>query len=177
MGRAAAPAVAFPCRRLTLVLLALCASSTATAQAPIHFMRPVLGESATVRLVDQDDNLLARDIRRLALLLRDRRTKEVVLPQPNLVRVLVQLGRAFPRKTIRIVHGYKRPEFGRPPTRHSMGAAVDLSIEGCGCQQIRRIVNTIRDFGVAVGCFPNASFVHIDVRRVSGFWVDEGVGQ
>jgi hypothetical protein len=67
----------------------------------------------------------------------------------------------------------------RPPTpnqytehsRHNLGEAVDFVVEGVPNEVVRDYCRTLG--AVGVGYYPHSSFVHLDVRSVSTYWVDE----
>ena len=93
---------------------------------------------------------------------------------PELLLRLQQLSQRFPGRPIEIVSGY-RPN-ARPHSRHHSGDALDLRIEGVDNLELSEFARTLEATGV--GFYPNSTFVHIDVRDASAYWVDRsGPGQ
>jgi LysM repeat protein/uncharacterized protein YcbK (DUF882 family) len=88
---------------------------------------------------------------------------------PRLVRLLTQVSDAFGSRPVRIVSGYRTTSFFQD-SRHKQSKAVDFSIPGVPNQVLRDYLRTLKNVGV--GYYPNSSFVHLDVREYSAYWVD-----
>ena len=65
--------------------------------------------------------------------------------------------------TITIVHGYADPNEPRSSTSHTQGRALDLRIDNVDCADIERFLVERPRLLARVGCFPNATFFHVDV--------------
>lgn len=91
---------------------------------------------------------------------------------PRLIRVLTQISDHFGGRTIRVVSGYRpySPTQYTPHSRHNAGRAVDFSIPGVPNSVVRDYARTLPNVGV--GYYPNSSFVHLDVREASTYWID-----
>lgn len=87
---------------------------------------------------------------------------------PELLVRLQRLGEAFEGHAIQIYSGY-RPQSG-PTSRHHHGRALDLMVDGVERERIRDVASCLERTGV--GWYPNSTFVHIDVRDESHYWVD-----
>jgi uncharacterized protein YcbK (DUF882 family) len=88
---------------------------------------------------------------------------------PRLISVVVKLSDTFGGRTIHVASGYREHSYYQD-SRHRTGDAVDLSVEGVPNEFLRDYLRTFH--GVAVGYYPNSSFVHLDVRGYSAYWVD-----
>ena len=88
---------------------------------------------------------------------------------PRLVRLLADVSDNFGGRSIRVVSGYRTTSFFRD-SRHKLSKAVDFSIPGVPNQVVRDYLRTLKNVGV--GYYPNSSFVHLDVRESSAYWVD-----
>ncbi len=94
---------------------------------------------------------------------------------PRLIRLLVEVSDAFGGRPIRVVSGYRTSSYFED-SRHKLSRAVDFSIPGVSNERLRDFLRRFEDVGV--GYYPNSSFVHLDVRDTSTYWVDyAGPGQ
>ncbi len=91
---------------------------------------------------------------------------------PRLVEAVAAVSDHFGGRTLRVVSGYRPPSPRQhtPHSRHNVGAAVDFIVEGVPNEVVRDFCRTLPNVGV--GYYPNSSFVHLDARTVSTFWVD-----
>lgn len=87
----------------------------------------------------------------------------------RLVRLLTEISDAFGGRPVRIVSGYRTTSFFQD-SRHKLSKAVDFSIPGVPNNVLRDYLRTLKNVGV--GYYPNSSFVHLDVREYSAYWVD-----
>ena len=108
--------------------------------------------------------------------MRDTTTGRSVSPAPELVRLLAALAHAFPGKTISIIHGYADPQRNSNSTSHAEGRALDVRIADVDCTDIEHFIVERPRVLARVGCFPNATFFHVDVGRSRGIWFDATVG-
>jgi len=156
----------------------LTASTAAPAQqtALIRIERPVFGQSGLLRLCGGERGIDRQAAQQLRSLMRDRTTGRSVAPSVELVRVLAALAEAFPGRTMSIVHGYADPQDGYSAASHAEGRALDLRIAEVDCSDIERFLAERPRLLARVGCFPNATFFHIDVGRNRGIWFDASVG-
>jgi len=90
----------------------------------------------------------------------------------RLIRMLVKVSEHFGNKPIRVVSGFRpySPTQYTPHSRHNSGHAVDFSIPGVSNTVLRDYCRSLRNVGC--GYYPNSSFVHMDVRESSTYWVD-----
>jgi LysM repeat protein len=87
----------------------------------------------------------------------------------RLIRLLAQVSDAFGGRDVRIVSGY-RTQSWVSASKHKDGRALDFSIPGVPNEALRDYLRTLLNVGV--GYYPNSSFVHLDVREGSAYWVD-----
>jgi len=94
--------------------------------------------------------------------------KHPPLPE-RLIRLLVNVSETFGGRSIRVVSGYRTTSYYQD-SRHRLSAAIDFSMADVPnavlCEYLRDVVN------VGVGYYPNSTFVHLDVRKQSFYWVD-----
>jgi uncharacterized protein YcbK (DUF882 family) len=164
---------------LLIAALAGLARPPASASAhPIlaHITRTISGESALLTLDPDHHGIDPHASQSLRNLMRDLATGRSVSPAPELVRLLAALAQAFPGQTISIIHGYADPERSSTAASHAEGRALDLRIADVDCTGIERFLTERPRLLARVGCFPNATFFHVDVGRSRGIWFDAAVG-
>jgi uncharacterized protein YcbK (DUF882 family) len=96
----------------------------------------------------------------------------------RLIRLLTKVSDHFGGRPVRVVSGFRpfSPNQYTSHSRHNTGHAVDFSVPGVPNQVVRDFCRTFVNVGV--GYYPNSSFVHLDVRETSTYWVDfSGPGQ
>lgn len=89
---------------------------------------------------------------------------------PRLIRLLTETSDLFGGRPLRIVGGYRENSYAQE-SKHKTGRAVDFEVVGVPNEVLRDYLRTLKDVGV--GYYPNSSFVHLDVRKKRGYWVDE----
>jgi uncharacterized protein YcbK (DUF882 family) len=141
-----------------------------------HITRTLSGEWANLNHNPDQYGVDSRATRSLRELMRDPATGRSVAPAPELVRLLAELAQAFPGRTISIVHGYADPKRSSSAASHTEGRALDLRIAEVDCADIERFLVERPRLLARVGCFPNATFFHVDVGRSRGIWFDASVG-
>lgn len=97
------------------------------------------------------------------------RTGKTKTIDSRLVKLIAQVSDVFGGRRIRVVSGYREHSHSTN-SRHPEGQALDFSIPGVPNWALRDYLRTLP--GVGVGFYPNSSFVHIDVREKSTYWVD-----
>lgn len=91
-------------------------------------------------------------------------------PVPDrLLQLLVHVSDTFGGRPIRLVSGYRISSYVKD-SRHRHSSAVDFSIPGVPNAALRDYLLQLGNVGV--GYYPNSSFVHLDVRGRSAYWVD-----
>ncbi len=108
--------------------------------------------------------------------MRDLTTGQSISPAAELVHFLAELAQAFPGRTISIIQGYTDPKRSSTAKSHTEGRALDLRISEVDCSDIERFLVERPRLLARVGCFPNATFFHVDVARSRGIWFDANVG-
>jgi uncharacterized protein YcbK (DUF882 family) len=92
--------------------------------------------------------------------------------EPRLVHLLAAVSNHFGSRKVEIISGF-RPYSALQHTTHSnhnIGKAVDFRVLGVPNEVIRDYCRSLRDVGC--GYYPNSTFVHMDVRDKSSFWID-----
>jgi LysM repeat protein len=135
--------------------------------------RRALDRRFRVRLVDERRQVRRAGTRRLQELMRPSEGRRLgPAPPRRLIEILAQISDHFGGRTMTIVSGYRTAGGDtRESSRHTRGHALDIRITGVPNHELRDYVrSSFRNVGV--GYYPRSSFVHVDVRERSAYWID-----
>jgi uncharacterized protein YcbK (DUF882 family) len=92
--------------------------------------------------------------------------------EPRLVHLLAAVSNHFGSRKIEIISGFRpySPLQHTAHSNHNIGKAVDFRVVGVPNEVVRDYCRSLRDVGC--GYYPNSTFVHMDVRDTSSFWID-----
>src|SRR5262249_43362229 len=78
----------------------------------------------------------------------------------------------FGSRKIEVVSGFRpyTPTQYTPHSNHNHGKAIDFRVPGVPNEVVRDFCRTLKNVGC--GYYPNSTFVHMDVRETSAFWID-----
>jgi uncharacterized protein YcbK (DUF882 family) len=127
----------------------------------------------TIRLYDRRGRTVRASVRKVWHLMRCHLTSKERPIHWRLLRSLYRISRRYPGKTIHIYSGYRAKRVANlPNSNHVKGRAMDIHVDGVSNKALRDyLIATFKPAGV--GYYPNAPFVHFDVReKQSAFWVD-----
>jgi uncharacterized protein YcbK (DUF882 family) len=145
---------------------------TRAASNPITIHRNHTDEEETVRLFDTRGRVRSSAHRTVNHLLRHEPSGRTLRIAPELLQLLQRVADRWPGRRILVQSGVRplveRP--GREPGNHMRGRAVDFAVDGVSNRELRDFCRTLPNAGV--GYYPNSSFVHLDTRDRSTFWVD-----
>ena len=137
------------------------------------FVRFVRGsERLETQLLTRHGRLVPAALGGVTRILRFFPTNSKLPVDPRLATLLGMVSDHFGGKTLHVVSGF-RPYSPSQYTRHSnhtVGRAVDFSIEGVPNTVLRDYCRTFRNAGV--GYYPNSSLVHLDARAGKVYWID-----
>jgi uncharacterized protein YcbK (DUF882 family) len=135
----------------------------------VHAAR--FGEEVRVRVRDSRGHVPAGALATFARMMRQGTATHAV--DARLVALMGVVSRHFGGRTIEIVSGfrpYSPAQYTQPHSNHNDGKAVDFRIRGVANEALRDFCRTLRNTGC--GYYPNSTFVHLDVRDSSAYWVD-----
>jgi uncharacterized protein YcbK (DUF882 family) len=91
---------------------------------------------------------------------------------PRLLALLAVVSDHFGSRKVEVISGFRpySPTQYTPHSNHNVGKAVDFRVVGVPNEVLRDYCRTLRNVGV--GYYPNSTFVHLDVRPTSAFWID-----
>lgn len=103
---------------------------------------------------------------------RDARPRErFANPPARLIEVLARISDHFGGRTVHIISGFRHAGgYTRETSQHTQGHAIDIRVDGVPNTELRDFARTFDRVGV--GYYPRSTFVHVDVRERSTYWVD-----
>lgn len=94
---------------------------------------------------------------------------------PGVLDLIYDIQLHFKANAIRVISGYRTPGVGGH-SNHGRGRAIDFIVPGTSDEDVAKYARARGHTGV--GTYPSSGFVHVDVRPVSYYWVDNsGPGQ
>lgn len=148
------------------------AAEKAKTPGVIHIKRFGTTEEADLRLADRTSGKISASTSK---------AMEKMLRFPSgashpidarLISLLGVVSNHFGSRKIEVVSGFRpyTPTQYTPHSNHNHGKAVDFRIAGVPNEQVRDFCRTLKNVGC--GYYPNSTFVHMDVRDSSSFWID-----
>jgi uncharacterized protein YcbK (DUF882 family) len=135
------------------------------------FINTKTGQSISVKLLTDQNEPSAEAAYQLSKLWRVGKYSDCAYVQLGLVGKLALLSNRFPGRTIRIISASrKQKNLSKPPSKHAIGQAMDLTIDGVPNEEIFAFAKQQHKTGI--GFYPNSTFVHIDHREKSTYWID-----
>jgi len=136
------------------------------------FLRVRSEDLVRIRLVDARGRTRRAAVRRLAPLMRSRTSGETRAPHRRLLSILARISDHFGGRTVYIISGFRSAGgFTRTTSKHTAGRAIDIRLRGVPNRELRDYARSLDRVGV--GFYPRSSFVHVDVREESAYWVDD----
>jgi uncharacterized protein YcbK (DUF882 family) len=103
--------------------------------------------------------------------MRERGTDATTRVDDRLIRLLVQVSDHFGGRKLYIISGFRAAGgFTRESSRHVEGKAIDFRMDRVSNTDLRDYCRQLPDVGV--GYYPNSTFIHLDTRSESAYWVD-----
>jgi len=87
----------------------------------------------------------------------------------RLLMLLAQISDHFGGRPLRVVSGYRTTSWVEE-SKHPLGRACDFVVLGVPNKVLRDYLRTLDSVGI--GYYPNSTFVHLDVREKTTYWVD-----
>lgn len=137
----------------------------------VHLKRLATTEEQDIRISDKHGKVAPTAAKTFEKMLRS----PSGLSHPidgRLVSLLGVVSNHFGSRKIEVVSGFRpyTPTQYTPHSNHNHGKAVDFRVVGVPNESVRDFCRTLKDVGC--GYYPNSTFVHMDVRSASAFWID-----
>ncbi len=129
-----------------------------------------IDERAAISAQSDEGGFYVDDLFRAGHVLREPATGNEHVPEPRTLDLLYLIQCHFDAEEIRVMSAYRTPVAGNSQGLHAKGRAVDFVVPGADDIDVARFA---RELGFAgVGLYPLGSFVHVDTRERSYFWID-----
>lgn len=147
------------------------ASEKAKTPGVIHIKRLGTQEEADLRLTDHSGKISGNTSKTMEKMLRFPSGASHPI-DARLISLLGVVSNHFGSRKIEVISGFRpyTPTQYTPHSNHNHGKAVDFRIVGVPNEQVRDFCRTLKNTGC--GYYPNSTFVHMDVRDSSSFWID-----
>lgn len=124
-----------------------------------------------IRLVDRNGRVPRRSIDRFKELMLPRGERRGPAPDRRLLQLLARVADHFGGRVIHIASGVRDAGgYTEESSRHVSGHAIDFRVQGVPNREVRDYLRRFERCGV--GYYPNSTFVHLDVRDRTTYWVD-----
>lgn len=129
-------------------------------------------ETFKIPLATRKGGLSTAGLTKLSKALRHRGNGASHPVHPQLARLLLSVSQHFGGRRIHVISGFRpySPTQYTPHSNHNVGRAIDFSVEGVSNRALVAYCRTLR--GAGVGYYPNSTFVHLDTRKRSAYWID-----
>jgi uncharacterized protein YcbK (DUF882 family) len=137
----------------------------------VHAARIATTEEVSFRVNDRRGHVSPNAMKQAERLLRFS-TGQTHPIDPRLLALLAVVSDHFGSRKIEVISGFRpyTPTQYTPHSNHNVGKAIDFRVVGVPNEVLRDYCRTLRNVGV--GYYPNSTFVHLDVRPTSAFWID-----
>lgn len=129
-----------------------------------------LGEEFRVRVKDGRGHVPASALSAFERMMREGEATHPI--DARLVALVGIVSHHFGGRTLEVVSGYRpySPTQYTAHSNHNTGRALDFRVAGVPNEALRDFCRTLRNAGC--GYYPRSTFVHLDVREASAYWVD-----
>jgi uncharacterized protein YcbK (DUF882 family) len=146
-------------------------ASPSRGPAPITFYFQNRHDEQSFSLLDENGAAREEVLRAFSHFVRCWRTEREKPMHPRLIEIVAAVSHHFSDARIEVVSGYRARPFGAPHSKHFLGRAMDVHIQGVPAKKVADWVwQNFRHVGV--GYYPKQDFMHVDVRDLDVRWVD-----
>jgi uncharacterized protein YcbK (DUF882 family) len=148
-------------------------SYAAKAKTPgvIHVKRIATTEEFDLRVTERGGKIATATLKTMEKMMRSPSGASHPI-EARLISLLGVVSNHFGSRKIEVISGFRpyTPTQYTPHSNHNHGKAVDFRVVGVPNEAVRDFCRTLRNVGC--GYYPNSTFVHMDVREQSAFWID-----
>lgn len=137
----------------------------------IHIKRLATTEELDLKVTDHSGKVAPATLKSFEKMLRSPSGASHPI-EGRLISLLGVVSNHFGSRKIEVVSGFRpyTPTQYTPHSNHNHGKAVDFRVVGVPNEAVRDFCRTLKNVGC--GYYPNSTFVHMDVRESSAFWID-----
>jgi uncharacterized protein YcbK (DUF882 family) len=141
------------------------------APAPITFYFQNRHEEQSFSLLDENGDVRSEILKPFSHFVRCWRTEKVKPMYPRTIEIVAAISKHFGDARVEVVSGYRAKPYGAPHSKHFIGHAMDIHVDGVPAKQVAAWVwKNFRHVGV--GFYPKQEFVHVDSRDDDVRWID-----
>jgi uncharacterized protein YcbK (DUF882 family) len=145
----------------------------AKAKTPgvVHVKRIATTEEVDLKIADHGSKVAPTTLKAFEKLMRSPAGASHPI-EARLISLLGVVSNHFGSRKIEIISGFRpyTPTQYTKDSNHNHGKAVDFRVVGVPNEVVRDFCRTLKNTGC--GYYPNSTFVHMDVRESSAFWID-----
>jgi uncharacterized protein YcbK (DUF882 family) len=137
----------------------------------VHATRLATSESFSIKVSDRKNKIAPAALKSFEHMMRS--SSNLAHPiEPRLIALLSIVSNHFGSRPLQVISGFRpyAPTQHTSHSNHNIGHAVDFRVVGVPNEVVRDFCRTLRNVGV--GYYPHSTFVHLDVRETSTFWID-----
>ena len=137
----------------------------------LHVVRIATTESFTIRVVDSRGRMPKDTPKTFERMMRSAGGLAHTI-DAKLISLLGKVSNHFGSRPIQVISGFRpySPTQHTSHSNHNIGRAIDFRVVGVPNEVVRDYLRSLKNVGV--GYYPNSSFVHLDVREASAYWID-----
>jgi len=140
-------------------------------RAPVTFFFQNRHDERTFDLFDDTGAIRSEVIKPFSRFVRCWRTERVKTMNARTLEVVAAVSHHFGDARVEVISGYRAKPYGAPHSKHFLGRAMDIHVDGVPAKQVAAWVwKSFRKVGV--GLYPAQDFVHVDTREDDVRWVD-----
>jgi uncharacterized protein YcbK (DUF882 family) len=151
------------------------AADSAFSRLPaLRFTNESDSRSLSVRLYDDSGYIDELEATRLDVLLcdaRDPKAPAALALDRRTLQLAVRAALHFRVLEVRVVSAYRKPGRRREGL-HATGKAIDFKLPGVSARVLAAYLRTLPRVGVGIYTHPRTSYVHLDDREHSFYWLD-----
>lgn len=137
----------------------------------VRLHRVATGEDFALRVGDRRGRVPPTTVKTFERVLRSAGGQTHAI-DARLIALIGIVSDHFGSRPLEVVSGFRpySPTQATPHSNHNIGHAFDFRVPGVPNEVVRDYCRTLRNSGV--GYYPNSTFVHLDTRASSAFWID-----
>jgi uncharacterized protein YcbK (DUF882 family) len=137
----------------------------------VHIKRLATSEEQDLRVSERGAKVSSSTLKTMEKLLRSPGGASHPI-EARLVSLLGVVSNHFGSRKIEVISGFRpyTPTQYTAHSNHNHGKAVDFRVVGVPNEVVRDFCRTLKNVGC--GYYPNSTFVHMDARETSAFWID-----
>jgi len=132
---------------------------------------PNFKEEIKVNIYNADGSFNEEALKALSHVMRCKRTDTEKPMEPHLFEILSAIQDHFGGRRVEVISGFRNQR--KVTSMHFHATAADIRVDGVHEKKIREFASSLDSGGMGVGIYPNAHFVHVDVRPWPSYrWTD-----